>query len=85
MKTMKTSAKQCGFWSVIFVLSAITASASIQVTYNVNMSVQRQLDNFNPANGDTVFVSGDFATTNGVWLQTATDGSTNYILTAGAA
>ena len=45
------------------------------------MSVQRQLGNFNPANGDTVFVSGNFATTNGAWLQTATDGSTNYILT----
>jgi len=45
------------------------------------MSVQRQLGNFNPANGDTVFVSGNFAETNGAWLQTATDGSTNYILT----
>jgi len=78
---MKTSAKKCGLWSVIFALSAITAAASIQVTYNVDMSVQEQLGNFNPNNGDTVFVSGSFAETNGVWLQTATDGSTNYILT----
>jgi len=70
--------------SVVFVLAALTGSAQIQVTYNVNMSVQRQLGNFNPANGDTVFVSGNFATTNGAWLQTATDGSTNYILTAGS-
>jgi hypothetical protein len=81
MKILKTSARKCGCWSVIFALSAFTASADIQVTYNVNMSVQRQLGNFNPANGDTVFVSGDFITTNGAWLQTATDGSTNYILT----
>ncbi|HTQ52383.1 MAG TPA: CBM20 domain-containing protein [Candidatus Acidoferrales bacterium] len=65
----------------MFGLSALTASASIQVTYNVDMSVQTKLGNFNPANGDTVFVSGNFATTNGTWLQTATDGSTNYILT----
>ena len=81
MKILKTSAPKCGSWSLIFVLSAITASAQIQVTYNVNMSVQEQLGNFKPANGDTVFVSGNFATTNGAWLQTATDGSTNYILT----
>ena len=81
MKILKTSAKKCGCWSVILALSAFTASAAIQVTYNVNMSVQQQLGNFNPANGDTVFVAGDFATTNAAWLQTATDGSTNYILT----
>ena len=81
MKILKTSTKKCGCWSVIFALSAITASAAIQVTYNVNMSVQQALGHFNPANGDTVFVSGDLATTNGAWLQTATDGSTNYILT----
>ncbi len=81
MKFFKTSAQKCGCWSAIFTLSAFTAAADIQVTYNVDMSVQEQLGNFNPANGDTVFVSGNFATTNGVWLQTATDGSTNYILT----
>jgi len=83
MKTLKTLAPVTGC-AIIFVLSALAASAAIQVTYHVNMSVQRQLGNFSPANGDTVFVSGDFATTNGAWLQTATDGSTNYILTAGA-
>jgi hypothetical protein len=83
MKILKASAKKFGCWSLIFVLSAVAASASIQVTYHVDMSVQRQLGNFNPVNGDTVFVSGDFATTNGAWLQTATDGSTNYILAAG--
>ena len=84
MKTMTSPAKSSGLWAFIFVLAAVTASASTQVTYNVDMSVQRQLGNFNPASGDTVFVSGNFATTNGTWLQTATDGSTNYILTAGA-
>jgi hypothetical protein len=83
MKTLMTSAQKYGP-AIIFVLSALASSAAIQVTYHVDMSVQRQLNNFNPANGDTVFVSGDFATTNGAWLQTATDGSTNYILTAGA-
>ena len=81
MKTLNTSVKKGGLRAVLFVLSAVAASASIQVTYNVNMSVQEQLGNFHPASGDTVFVSGNFATTNGAWLQTATDGSTNYILT----
>ena len=80
MKTLKISAQKCG-WAIIFGLSALASSAAIQVTYNVNMSVQQALGHFNPANGDTVFVSGDFAMTNGAWLQTATDGSTNYILT----
>ena len=83
MKTLKTLAPVTGC-AIIFLVSALAASAAIQVTYHVNMSVQRQLGNFNPANGDTVFVSGNFATTNGAWLQTATDGSTNYILTAGS-
>jgi hypothetical protein len=83
MKILKTSAQKYGC-AIIFVLSALASSAAIQVTYHVDMSVQSQLSNFNPANGDTVFVAGDFATTNGAWLQTATDGSTNYILTAGA-
>lgn len=81
MNTLKASAKKFGGWSLLFALSVVAASASIQVTYNVDLSVQRKLGNFNPANGDTVFVSGNFATTNGTWLQTATDGSTNYILT----
>lgn len=81
MKILKTCAIKCGLWSVFFAVPAITASASIQVTYNVNMAVQEQLGKFNPNNGDTVFVAGNFAETNGAWLQTATDGSTNYILT----
>ena len=81
MKTVKTSTKQFGSWPLIFALSAITASASIQVTYNVDLSVQEQLGNFKPNSGDTVFVAGNFATSDGTtWLQTATDGSTNYIL-----
>ncbi len=83
MKTLYASAKKCGCGLLLFGLTALTASASIQVLYQVDMSVQRQLGNFHPENGDTVFVSGNFATTNGAWLQTAADGSTNYILTAG--
>jgi hypothetical protein len=81
MKILKTSVHKYGC-AIICLLFGYAASASIQVTYIVDMSIQRQLGNFNPANGDKVFVSGNFATTNGAWLQTATDGSTNYILTA---
>ena len=76
---MKTPAKKCGLWTVIFLGSALAVSA-IQATYQVDMSVQMALGNFTPGNGDTVFVAGSFATTNGTWLQSATDGSTNYIL-----
>ena len=77
---MNTPAKTCGLWIALLLGSALAASA-IQVTYKVDMSVQMSVGNFTPANGDTVFVSGNFATSDGVtWLQTATDGSTNYIL-----
>ncbi len=40
-----------------------------QVTYQVNLGVQRALGNFNPANGDTVIVSGTFSTTD--WTTTS--------------
>ena len=59
MKILKTSAQKCGLWSVIFALSAFAASAA-NVTYQVNMSVQKNLGNFIPANSDTVMVAGDF-------------------------
>jgi len=59
---------------------ASTASA-INVTYQVNMSVQEAIGKFNPGT-DTVFVSGDLS--NPDWLQTATDGATNYTLTVNA-
>lgn len=47
---------------------ALTAWAN-QVTYQVNVGVQRALGNFNPANGDTVIVSGTFSTTD--WTTTS--------------
>lgn len=51
--------------------TCLTATAN-QVTYQVDMSVQIALGNFNPANGDTVRVAGEF---------TPTDWSTGSILT----
>ena len=53
----------------IFITLAITASAN-QVTYQVNMGVQRALGNFDPTDGDTVIVSGTFSTTD--WTTTST-------------
>ncbi len=47
----------------------LTVSAN-QVTYQVNMEVQRALGNFNPAAGDTVVVSGTFSATD--WATTST-------------
>jgi arabinogalactan endo-1,4-beta-galactosidase len=47
-----------------------------QVTYQVNLGVQRTLGHFNPANGDTVVVSGTFS---------STDWTTTSALTAGVA
>jgi arabinogalactan endo-1,4-beta-galactosidase len=40
-----------------------------QVTYQVNLGVQRALGNFNPASGDTAIVSGTFSTTD--WTTTS--------------
>lgn len=43
---------------------------SNQVTFQVDMGVQRALGNFNPASGDTVVVSGTFSQTD--WTTTST-------------
>ena len=67
--------------AALWLAPAFAAVAQQTTTYQVDMSVQVALGNFNPAT-DTVFVSGNFSTPN--WLDTATDGSTNYVLTAGA-
>jgi arabinogalactan endo-1,4-beta-galactosidase len=45
-------------------------TAATQVTYQLNLSVQRVLGNFNPANGDTIVVSGTFSSTD--WTTTST-------------
>jgi hypothetical protein len=56
---MKTHVKRCGLLSALFLGSALAASA-VPVTYQVNLSVQAALGNFNPGNGDTVLVSGNW-------------------------
>jgi hypothetical protein len=66
-------------WTAILLASTLAASAAQTTTYQVDMSVQMALGNFNPGNGDTVFVSGNFS--NPDWQSTVGDGSTNYILT----
>ena len=76
-RKMKTGTKKSGLLTGLLVGTAFAASA-IQVTYQVNMGMQIALGNFHPA-ADTVFVSGNFSSTN--WEDTATDGSTGYILT----
>jgi hypothetical protein len=66
--------------AIALLLGSALAASAVQVTYKVNMSVQIALGNFHPGT-DTVFVSGNFATTDGLtWLQSATDGATNYVL-----
>jgi hypothetical protein len=47
----------------------LVASAN-QVTFQVNLGVQRMLDNFNPQSGDTAVVSGNFTTPD--WTTTST-------------
>jgi arabinogalactan endo-1,4-beta-galactosidase len=74
---MKTGAKNSGLLAGLLVGTTLAASA-IQVTYQVNMGVQIALGNIHPGT-DTVFVSGTFSSPN--WEQTATDGSTSYLLT----
>lgn len=51
-------------------LAGVLPASANQVTYQVNLGVQRALGNFNPANGDTVVVSGTFSTTD--WTTTST-------------
>lgn len=50
-------------------LASLPNAAANQVTYQVNLSVQRALGNFDPTAGDTVIVSGTFSTTD--WTTTA--------------
>lgn len=73
---MKTPIKTGGLWAAALLASALTAPA-ITASYYVDMSVQIALGRFNPAT-DTVFVFGNFS--DPPFEQTATDGSTNYIL-----
>jgi arabinogalactan endo-1,4-beta-galactosidase len=50
-------------------LASVWMTCANQVTYQVNLSVQRALGNFDPAAGDTVLVSGTFSTTD--WTTTS--------------
>lgn len=76
MKTL-TSSNRVTLAALGLVFGLVGTARAIQVTYQVDMSVQMALGNFNPAS-DTVFISGNFSSPN--WQQSATDGSTNYIL-----
>jgi arabinogalactan endo-1,4-beta-galactosidase len=69
--------RKAGFLAGLLLGTAFAASA-IQVTYQVNMGTQIALGNFRPGT-DTVFVSGTFSSP--TWKQTASDGSTSYLLT----
>lgn len=55
--------------AVGFLLVTTVAGRSNQVTYQVNLSVQQAVGNFDPAAGDTVLVSGTFSTTD--WTTTS--------------
>jgi hypothetical protein len=63
-------------------LATTCAVPAIQVTYQVDMSIQTTLGNFNPST-DTVFVSGTLSSP-ADWLDDAADGATNYVLTPSA-
>ncbi|MFO1478286.1 MAG: hypothetical protein U1F98_16760 [Verrucomicrobiota bacterium] len=75
---MKTTTHACRLGAILLAATGFAASA-IHVTYQVDMSVQIALGNFNPLT-DTVFISGDFSSPG--WQSSLTDGSTNYILHA---
>lgn len=55
--------------------AGVVGAVANQVTYQVNMGVQRQLGTFRPASGDTVLVSGDFS---------EPDWGTTFVLTPSA-
>ena len=58
-------------WVAIgLLLAGILGASANQVTYQVNLGVQRTLGNFNPAGGDTIVVSGTFSATD--WTTTST-------------
>ena len=58
-------------WTVVILTAAQAFEAfPNQVTFQVNLGVQRALGNFKPANGDTVVVSGTFSPTD--WTTTST-------------
>jgi len=58
-------------------LGVTFAVPAVQVTYQVNLGTQIVLGNFHPG-VDAVFVSGTFSSPN--WEQSASDGSTSYLL-----
>lgn len=76
MTTMKSFAKVSALAAGLLCCSGLVAPA-IQVTYQVDLSVQIALGNFNPAT-DSVFISGDFSSPG--WQSSATSIATNYSL-----
>jgi len=55
--------------TVALLLASLLTVSDNQITYQINMGVQRTLGNFNPAAGDTIVVSGTFSTTD--WTTTS--------------
>ncbi|HTY89364.1 MAG TPA: glycosyl hydrolase 53 family protein [Candidatus Acidoferrum sp.] len=64
-------------WLAVYSLGMMSAAAAVQVTYQVNLGAQIALGNFRPGT-DTIFVSGTFSSPS--WKQTASDGSSSYLL-----
>jgi len=64
--------------ALLLAVGVLDAPAN-QVTFQVNLAVQRSLGNFNPGNGDTILVSGNFSSTdwNTTSVLVATPGDTN--------
>jgi hypothetical protein len=74
IQTMKTGTKTLAVLAAA-VLTTVPAALAVSVTYNINMSVQTALGNFDPA-ADTVLVSGTFCnwtTTNVLTVTADTD------------
>jgi hypothetical protein len=76
---MKKCSRNRLFAAVLAVAFGATwATSAINVTYHVDMSVQKTIGTFNPPT-DNVFISGNFS--NPDWQSGATTVATNYILT----
>jgi hypothetical protein len=74
--TMKNHTKRFGLWTALLVLSA-TAASAVPAFYQVDMSVQMALGNFNPGAGDTLEAAGTFTTPDWSVFDTLTVNATN--------
>jgi hypothetical protein len=74
--TMKNHAKRFGLWAALLGISTASASA-VLVTYQVDMSIQMALGNFNPGSGDTLEVAGTMTSSAWTVFTTLTVSPTN--------